>query len=255
MAIVTLPDLAGASVFITGGGSGIGAALVEGFLEQGARVAFVDKVDAGVFVAEVQARHGARPLFIRADVTDVAALQGAINQAAEAHGAITVLVNNVANDVRHSTADLTQESWDANHAVNLRPVMFATQAVVPGMQRAGGGRIVNFSSIAYMIGGDEYPAYVAAKAAIVALTRGHAREFGPDNIRVNAIAPGWTMTQKQRDLWVTPEALDAFVERQCLKRELLPEDIVPPTLFLASEASTAITGQLLPVDAGVVVTG
>lgn len=255
MALATFPDLADTSVFVTGGGSGIGAALVEGFLVQGARVAFVDKEDASVFVTAMEARHGAKPLFIHADVTDVAALQAAILKAAEAHGDIMVLVNNVANDVRHSTLDLTPDSWDANHAVNLRPVMFATQAVVPGMQRAGGGRIVNFSSIAYMIGGDEYPAYVAAKAAIVALTRAHAREFGPANIRVNAIAPGWTMTQKQRDLWVTPEALGAFLARQCLKREVLPEDIVPPALFLASEASTAITGQLLPVDAGMVVTG
>lgn len=255
MSLAIFPDLSGASVFVTGGGSGIGAALVDGFLEQGAQVAFIDKEDAGVFVTEMEARHGTKPLFIRADVTEIAALQTALRQAADAHGDVTVLVNNVANDVRHSTSDLTQESWDANHAVNLRPVMFATQAVVPAMRRAGGGRIVNFSSIAYIMGNSEYPAYAAAKAAIVGLTRAHAREFGPDNIRVNAIAPGWTMTQKQRDLWVTPEAYAAFLTRQCLKREIMPEDIVTPALFLASEASTVITGQLLPVDAGVVVSG
>jgi galactose dehydrogenase len=255
MARATFPDLSGASVFITGGGSGIGAALVEGFLEQGAQVAFVDKTDASGFAAEMQARTGMKPLFFHTDVTDIAALQDAVAGAAAAHGDVTVLVNNVANDLRHDTLDMTVDAWDANQAVNLRPVMFATQAVVPGMRRAGGGRIVNFSSVAYLIGNAEYPSYVAAKAAIMGLTRAHAREFGPDNIRVNTISPGWTMTGKQRDLWVRPETFGPYLDRQCLKREVLPEDIVAPTLFLASEASTVITGQVLPVDGGVALAG
>ncbi|GKY86562.1 SDR family NAD(P)-dependent oxidoreductase [Sinisalibacter aestuarii] len=249
------PDLEGASVFITGGGSGIGAALVDGFLAQGARVAFIDRDDASGFVQEMAKKHGLEPLFLPGDLTDIASLQDAIATAAQAHGDVTVLVNNVANDVRHDTLTMTPEEWDANQAVNLRPVMFATQAVVPGMRRAGGGRIVNYASVAFMMGNADYPSYAAAKAAIMGLTRAHAREFGPDNIRVNAIAPGWTMTEKQRALWVTPETFGPYLDRQCLRREVLPEDLVGPTLFLASAASTVITGQLVPVDAGVVVTG
>jgi NAD(P)-dependent dehydrogenase (short-subunit alcohol dehydrogenase family) len=255
MALAHFPDLSGASVFITGGGSGIGAALVDGFLEQGARVAFVDIADAGGFASEMAAKHGIRPLFLRCDVTDTAALRAAVAEAARAHGPVTVLVNNVANDVRHGTLEVTEEFWDRNQAVNFRSYFFATQAVIPGMQAAGGGRIVNFSSIAYMRGIAEYPSYAAANAAIMGLTRAQAREFGPDNIRVNVIAPGWTMTPKQLELWVKPETYEPFLETQCLRRPVLPEDIVPPTLFLASAASTAITGQVLPVDGGLAVTG
>lgn len=255
MALATFPDLSGASVFVTGGSSGIGAALVEGFLEQGAKVAFVDIADSTGFVDEMAARYDSRPLFLRVDVTDVPALQGAVAEASAAHGPVTVLVNNVANDIRHATLDVTVEFWEANQAVNLRSYFFATQAVIPGMRAAGGGRIVNFSSVSYMRGIEEYPSYIAANAAIMGLTRGQAREFGPDNIRVNAIAPGWTMTEKQLDLWVKPETFGPYLKGQCLPRPLQPEDIVTPALFLASAASTAITGQLIPVDGGLAVTG
>ena len=255
MALATFPDLSGASVFITGGGTGIGAALVDGFLEQGARVAFVDIVEADGFAAEMKSKYGVRPLFLRCDVTDVAALRAAVAEAARAHGPVTILINNVANDLRHGTLEVTPEFWDANQAVNFRSYFFATQAVIPGMKAAGGGQIVNFSSIAYMRGFDEYPSYASANAAIMGLTRAQAREFGPDNIRVNALAPGWTMTKKQLDLWVSPETFESFLKGQCLPRPVMPGDIVPPTLFLASAASTAITGQVLPVDGGLVVTG
>jgi galactose dehydrogenase len=255
MALATFPDLSGASVFITGGGSGIGAALVDGFLEQEAKVAFLDVAESGGFADAMAAKHGVRPLFLRGDVRDVSALQGAIADAARAHGDVTVLVNNVADDLRHKTLDVTVDFWESNQAVNLRPVLFATQAVVPGMRRAGGGQIVNYTSVAYFLGNAEYPSYAAAKAAIVGLTRVHAREFGPDEIRVNAILPGWTMTEKQRAQWVRPETFGPYLARQCLKREVLPEDMVAPTLFLASRASHAVTGQVLPVDGGVVVTG
>lgn len=255
MPLATFPDLAGASVFVTGGGSGIGAALVDGFLDQGAKVAFIDIADATGFVGKMAEKHGAKPLFFRADVRDVDQLQHAIAEAARAHGDVTILINNVADDERHDTLDVSVEFWESNQAVNLRPVLFATQAVVPGMRRAGGGRIVNFTSVAYFIGNAEYPSYAAAKAAIVGLTRVHAREFGQDDIRVNAILPGWTMTEKQRKTWARPETYGPYLARQCLKREVLPEDMVAPTLFLASRASGAITGQVLPVDGGVVVTG
>ncbi len=249
------PDLSGASVFITGGGSGIGAALTEGFLRQGARVAFVQRSDASDFVAEVEQATGIAPLFIPCDLTDIAALRAAVERAAEAHGAITRLVNNAANDQRHATLDVTEDFWDRSLAINLKQHFFACQAVIPMMRSAGGGAIVNFSSISYMMGNAGYPAYTAANSGINGLTRSLAREFGADRIRVNALAPGWVMTERQKEKWVTKEALDAHLARQCLPEPLVPGDIVAPCLFLASDASHAMTGQALVVDGGVVVTG
>ena len=251
----TYPDLRGASVFITGGGSGIGAALTEGFLRQGARVAFVQRSDSTAFVEEMARETGNRPLFIPCDITDIAALQAAISRASEAHGPITVLVNNAANDKRHKTAEVDEAFWEWSIAINLKAYFFAAQAVIPGMQKAGHGSIINFSSISYMMGNAGYPVYTTANSGINGLTRSLAREFGPDRIRVNALAPGWVLTQKQKDLWVTPEGLQAHVDRQCLKDTLEPQDIVGGTLFLASSASKMMTGQALVIDGGVVVTG
>lgn len=246
------PDLAGRSVFITGGGSGIGAALTEGFLAQGAKVAFVQRSDATDLVDDLAARYGARPLFLPCDVTDIPALQAAMAEAAAAHGAITVLVNNAANDARHPVEGYGVAEWDEAQAVNLRPHFFTIQAAVPGMRAAGGGAIVNYSSISYRMGADGYLSYVAAKSAITGLTSGFARTLGPDNIRVNAILPGAVLTERQRRLWVTDEGAAAFLERQCLKETLREPDMVGPTLFLASEASRMVTGQALVVDGGVV---
>lgn len=251
----TFHDLSGRSVFITGGGSGIGAALTEGFVAQGARVAFVQRSDATEFAAEVGERHGAAPLFIACDITDVDALQAAMAQAAEAHGPITVLVNNAANDQRHPIEGFSVEDWDRMQAVNLRPHFFTAQAAIPGMRAKGGGAIVNFSSISYMMGNGGYASYTAAKAGITGLTRSLARDLGPDKIRVNALMPGWVLTPRQLDKWATPEALAAHLERQCLKEHLVEQDIVDATLFLASGASRMMTGQALVVDGGVVVTG
>lgn len=249
------PDLEHASVFITGGASGIGAALAEGFAAQGARVAFADILDGSGTADSIEAATGTRPLALQADVTDVAALRDAISTAAGAHGPITVLVNNAAWDDRKGALDVDEAYWDKMQASNLKHQFFAAQAVVPGMQRAGGGRIVNFSSISYMMGMGDYPAYTAAKAAITALTRSFAREFGRDNIRVNAVMPGWVLTERQMQLWATPEALDTLQARMCLPNHLTPADMIGPVLFLASEASTAMTGQALVVDGGVVTTG
>lgn len=248
------PGLGGASVFITGGGAGIGAALTAAFLAQGARVAFVQRSEASGFCDRMQEIHGRRPLFIPCDVTDEPALLAAIDKAATAHGPITVLVNNAANDTRHETLTTTSPEWDAAIAVNLRSYFLTTRAVVPMMQLAGGGAIVNFSSISYMLGMGEMTAYTTANGGITAMTRGHAREFGPDNIRVNAIAPGWVLTERQLRLWATEENLAAFLPRQCLPRHLEPEDIAGPVLFLASRASAMITGQCIAVDGGVVTT-
>jgi NAD(P)-dependent dehydrogenase (short-subunit alcohol dehydrogenase family) len=251
----TYPDLRGASVFITGGGSGIGASLTEGFLRQGARVAFVQRSDASAFVEEMARATGNRPLFLPCDITDIAALQAAISGASEAHGPISVLVNNAANDKRHRTGEVDEAFWDWSIAINLKAYFFAAQAVIPGMQARGGGSIINFSSISYMMGNAGYPVYTTANSGINGLTRSLAREFGPDRIRVNALAPGWVLTQKQKDLWVTPEGLQAHVDRQCLKDTLEPQDIVGGCLFLASSASRMMTGQALVIDGGVVVTG
>lgn len=249
------PDLKGASVFITGGGSGIGASLTEGFLWQGAKVAFVQRSDAGAFAEEMAQATGSRPLYLPCDITDIPALQAAVVAAAERHGPVTVLVNNAANDKRHTTEEVTEEFWDWSQSINLKAYFFACQAVVAGMRQAGGGSIINFSSISYMMGNTGYPAYTAANSGINGLTRSLAREFGPDRIRVNALAPGWVLTQKQKDLWVTPEALAAHLDRQCLKDTLAPEDIVGGVLFLASAASRMLTGQALVIDGGVVMTG
>lgn len=249
------PDLSGASVFVTGGGSGIGAALTEGFLRQGARVAFCQRRDGAAFCDRMAQETGNRPLFLPCDITDLAALRGALDQAAAAHGPITVLVNNAANDQRHKTLETDEAFFDWSIAINLKAYFFAAQAVIPGMQAAGGGAIINFSSISYMMGNAGYPVYTAANSAINGLTRSLAREFGPDRIRVNALAPGWVLTQKQKDLWVTPEGLAAHLARQCLPDALEPEDMVGGCLFLASATSKAMTGQALVIDGGVVVTG
>ena len=251
----TFHDLAGASVFITGGGAGIGAALTEGFVAQGARVAFVQRSDASAFCDEIEARHGARPLFIPCDITDIAALKAAVEQAAEAHGPVTVLVNNAANDQRHKTEEVTEAFWDQAQAINLKAHFFAAQAVVAGMRAVGGGVIINVTSISYMMGQAGYPGYTSANSGLNGLTRSLAREFGPDGIRVNALAPGWVLTDKQIEKWATPEALAAQLDRQCLKVHLAPGDIVDAALFLSSTASRMMTGQALVVDGGVVVTG
>ncbi len=249
------PDLKGKSVFITGGGSGIGGALTRGFIAQGAKVAFVQRSDATQLCDELEAEFGNRPLFIATDITDIDALRKSIDQARAAHGPIEVLVNNAASDNRHTLDEYSPEDWDASFNINLRPHFFTAQAVADDMRAAGGGAIVNFSSIAYIMGIAGFPAYAAAKSGINGLTRALARELGPHNIRVNALLPGWVLTQRQKDLWVTEEGLTAHLERQALDRELVPEDMVEPTLFLASDASRAMTGQALVVDGGVVVTG
>ncbi len=253
--IASFHDLDGASVFITGGGSGIGASLTDGFMAQGANVCFIGRSDASDFVAEMDKAHGRKPMFIQGDITDMDALTGAINAAREAHGPVTALVNNAANDKRHSTEEVDSDFWDWMMAINLKAYFFACQAVIPQMKEAGFGSIINFSSISYMMGNAGYPLYTAANSGINGMTRSLAREFGPDRIRVNALAPGWVLTQKQKDLWVTEEGLAAHLERQCLKDTLDPDDMINGVLFLASKTSKMMTGQALVIDGGVVTTG
>ncbi|MBX3598361.1 MAG: SDR family oxidoreductase [Rhizobiaceae bacterium] len=249
---VHYPELGGASVLITGGGSGIGAALTEGFVRQGSKVAFLDIADEPSIALcdSLETSTGNRPLFIKTDVRDIPALEASIATAAKAHGPITVLVNNAATDERHALEDMTVEYWENNQAINLRPHAFSAKAVAPGMKAAGGGSIINFTSTSFLINHPEMPSYTAAKAGIVGLTKGLAGLLGKDRIRVNAIAPGWVITERQRQLWVTEEALAAHVARQCIKDIMLPHDMVGPVLFLASNGSRMITAQMLIVDGG-----
>lgn len=246
------PDLEGASVLITGGGSGIGAALTEGFARQGAKVAFMDIAaePSRALCDRLEMEGGRRPLHLDADLRDIGALREAAEKAAAAHGPVTVLVNNAARDDRHAAEDVTPENWDANLAINLRPHFFTIQAVVPGMKRAGRGAVVNFTSTSFMLNIGDMPAYTAAKAGIIGLTKGLAGRYGKDGIRVNAIAPGWVITERQRDLWVTGDKLDAHIARQAIPKMMLADDMVGPCLFLASDASAMLTAQTLIVDGG-----
>ncbi|PDQ20224.1 3-oxoacyl-ACP reductase [Mesorhizobium sanjuanii] len=244
-------DLEGASVLITGGGSGIGAALTEGFARQGAKVAFIDIAERpSLALADRIEKEFGRPLYLKADLRDIEALRASVAKAVEAHGDVTVLVNNAALDDRHAVEDVTVEFWDNNQAINLRPHFFTAQAVVPGMKRAGGGSIINFTSTSFLMNFPDMPAYTAAKAGIVGLTKGLAGNLGADRIRVNAVAPGWVITERQRELWVTEEGLAAHVAKQCIKDVMQADDLVGTVLFLASDASRMLTAQTLIVDGG-----
>lgn len=246
------PDLADKTVFITGGGSGIGAALTEGFAAQGARVAFVDIAEkpSRALVARLADSAGGAPLFIPCDIRDVAALKAAVERAGAELGDVAVLMNNAANDERHAVLDVTPEYWDGRMAINQRPMFFAAQAAIPQMQRRGGGSIVNFGSISWRLGQGGMPAYTMAKAAVHGLTRGLARDFGPDRIRVNSLLPGWILTERQKELWLTPEADAERRKGQCLDLEIGPADVAEMAMFLASDAARAITAQEFIVDAG-----
>ncbi|WP_284615042.1 SDR family NAD(P)-dependent oxidoreductase [Aquabacterium humicola] len=247
------PSLAGRRVFVTGGGSGIGEAIVEAFARQGALVAFVDVADAAsAALAERLAGGGLpRPWWRRCDVRDVPALQQCIAEAAEGLGGdFDVLVNNVASDDRHAPEAVTPDYWDERMAVNARPAFFAIQAVLPGMQRRGGGAVVNLGSIGWQIKEGAYPCYAVAKSSVNGLTRGLARPLGAHGIRINTVTPGWVMTERQRRLWWTPEGEAERRRSQCLVDELLPHDIAAMVLFLASDDGRMCTAQEFKVDAG-----
>jgi D-xylose 1-dehydrogenase len=242
------PDLVGKSVLVTGGGTGIGAAIVRGFARQKAKVAFIDLAEepSKALAAEL----GEDVLFLKADLTDTEALRAAIGEARKAHGPITVLINNAAHDERHATPDVTPEYFDQRIAVNLKHVFFASQAVLPDMRAAGGGSIVTFSSVSWLASMGGMPIYTAAKSAMLGLTRSLARDYGPDNIRVNAVAPGWIRTERQEKLWITPEGEEMMLKAQCLKRWLMPDEVANLILFLGSNASSAITSQHYVIDGG-----
>jgi D-xylose 1-dehydrogenase len=245
------PDLEGKSVLVTGGGSGIGAAIVRAFVRQRAKVGFIDIAEAPsrALVAELG---GAKPgvWFTKADIRDIDALRAAIATLTEALGPADVLINNAAHDERHATPDVTPQMFDERIAVNLRHAFFAAQAVLPGMQAKGGGVIVNFSSMSWMAGMGGMPIYTASKSAMIGLTRSLARDYGQYNVRVNAIAPGWVRTERQLTKWLTPEGDRQRLEAQCLKRWVEPEDIARFCVFLSSDDASACTAQHYVVDAG-----
>jgi NAD(P)-dependent dehydrogenase (short-subunit alcohol dehydrogenase family) len=246
------PSLRDRVVFITGGASGIGAEEVTQFARQGARVAFVDIADtaASSLCASLRAAGHPEPFYQHCDLTDIAALQSAIAAAGARLGPITVLVNNAANDQRHRWEEVTPAYWDERMATNLRHQFFAIQAVAPMMKAAGGGSIINFGSISWHNNQGGMPAYTTAKAAIEGLSAGMARDLGPDGIRVNTVIPGWIMTQRQIDLWLTPAAEADLMRAQCLKEKVYPVDVARMVLWLASEDSRMCAAQLWVVDGG-----
>jgi NAD(P)-dependent dehydrogenase (short-subunit alcohol dehydrogenase family) len=247
------PSLRDRAVFITGGGGGIGASLVKHFAEQHCKVVFVDiDQSGGDAVVRNTAGDYPTPIFLQCDLRDIAALKATIAKARDAVGDFTVLVNNAAHDERHDTMDVTPEYWDERLAVNLRHQFFAAQAIIPMMQAAGGGAIVNFGSTSWHLSQGGMPAYVTAKAGIEALTRSLARDYGPENIRANCILPGWIMTKRQIEKWLTPEGEADLLKRQCLKEKLGPDDCARMALWLAADDSRLITAHNFYVDAGAV---
>lgn len=245
------PSLQDRAVLITGGATGIGATLVEAFVAQGARVGFID-LDARAGEALVAKLAGARhtPMFVAADLTDIAALDRAIDAIRERIGGITALLNNAANDKRHTIDETTSESWDAGIAVNIKHQFFAAKNVAADMKAAGSGSIVNFGSVSWKLKQGGMPVYTTSKAAVQGLTRSLARDLGPFNIRVNTLVPGWVMTDKQIRLWLDDKGREEIARGQCINQPLLPEHIARMALFLAADDSAMCTAQDFIVDGG-----
>jgi NAD(P)-dependent dehydrogenase (short-subunit alcohol dehydrogenase family) len=245
------PSLVDRTVVITGGATGIGASLVAHFAGQGAKVGFIDVArEAGTALARELAGSRHAPQFLVADLTDIPALEGAIDAVRKHFGPVRALMNNAANDQRHRIEDVTPESWDAGVAVNLKHQFFAARAVSADMREAGGGSIVNFGSVSWKLKQGGMPVYTTSKSAVQGLTRSLARDFGPFNIRVNTLVPGWVMTERQLKLWVTPEGRADIAKGQCINRELRPEHIAHMAMFLAADDSAMCTAQDFIVDGG-----
>ena len=243
------PSLKGKSVLVTGGASGIGAQIVRAFAAQGARVGFID-MDADSSEALVADIGGGDVSFEVCDLRDIDALRGAVAALADRFGPQTVLVNNAARDDRHGWEDVTPEYWDDRYNTNLRHQFFAIQAVAPGMIAAGGGSIVNMGSNSWMEAGGGCPAYASAKSAVHGLTRTMARDLGDHRIRVNTVVPGWIMTERQKDLWVTPEAIERHRARQCLPDLIEPVYVARMVVFLASDDAAMCSANNYMVEAG-----
>jgi D-xylose 1-dehydrogenase len=246
----TYPTLRDRTVLISGGASGIGEAIVRAFSGQGAKVGFLDIADDAANKLKAELGPNGSVHYERCDVTDIVALNRAIENVRSALGPITILVNNAAHDQRHKLDDITPALWDERIAVNLKHQFFAAQAVYPDMKAANNGAIVNFGSSAYLVGDKDLLIYSTAKAGVIGLTRALARDLGEYNIRVNAVIPGWIMTQRQIDLWLTPEAEKDLLQRQCIKRKLYPDDVARLVLFLSSDDASGCTNQSYVIDGG-----
>lgn len=241
------PSLHEQGVFITGGATGIGAALVRAFIKQGARVTFAD-LNEGAGSALVEELGGA-PRFAHIDLTDTSALHQAITEADQASG-LTVLINNAANDTRYRPDEMSPAKWRECMAINLDAAFFAAQACAPIMAGHGGGSIINFSSINALLGPSNMPGYVAAKAGLIGMTKALAKDYGEHFVRVNAILPGWVVTERQLKMWLTPEEESRWMEQVALPKRLLPENVAQLALFLAASDADMITGQSFTIDGG-----
>ncbi len=246
------PSLRNRVIVVTGGASGIGEAIVEACTMQHARVTFLDVQNAAaeLLIRRMESAGFAPPVYYHCDLTNITALKAAFQEILGRFLTVDVLVNNAGNDTRHTTEEVTPEYWDESIAGNLKHQFFASQAVIPAMQKAGGGSIINMSSIAWCIPSVGMPVYVTAKAAIVGMTRTLAHELGKHNIRVNCVMPGAILTERQRQLWFTKIYQAEILASQALKRMIVPEEVARLVLFLAAEDSSAITNQSYVIDGG-----
>ena len=249
---VEYSDLKNKNVFITGGGSGIGASIVEHFCEQGSEVYFIDinEEASNKLVFECKNKNFSVPTFIKCDLLNIKDLQNTISKIIDNNGAIDILVNNAANDERHSIDEVTEEFWNERMNINLRHYFFTVQSVKKAMIANKGGSIINIGSVSWMIGQGGMAAYTAAKSGVVGLTRSFARDLGEFDIRVNSVVPGWVMTERQIEKWLTPESETDMLKKQCLKHKLMPSDIAKTVLFFGSDASSGCTNQDYVVDKG-----
>lgn len=247
-------DIDGKSVLVTGGASGIGASIVRAFCAQGAHVGFFDIDDdaAAKLIDQIRDQYGVAPVYKSLDLRQQSAIPAAVREISAVIGQIDVLVNNAARDDRHAPEDIGPDKWRDGLDVNLNHHFFCAQAVAPAMKQKGAGSIINFSSVSYMMGLPDLVTYETAKAGIIGLTRALARDWGKDGIRVNAVTPGCIMTQRQLDLWISPEDEERIQEQQCVKRRLVGDDVAQMVLFLASDVSSACSSQNFIVDGGIV---
>jgi len=249
---VIYSDLKDKKVFITGGGSGIGASIVEHFCEQGSNVFFIDinEKSSNKLVSNCKNKKFSVPTFINCDLLNIKFLQNTISKIISDNGVIDILVNNAANDERHSIDEVTEEFWNERMNINLRHYFFTVQSVKKAMIENKGGSIINIGSVSWMIGQGGMAAYTAAKSGVVGLTRSFARDLGEFNIRVNSVVPGWVMTERQIEKWLTPESEADMMKKQCLKHKLMPSDIAKTVLFFGSDQSSGCTNQDYIVDKG-----
>ena len=252
--IANYPSISNKVVLITGGASGIGENLVEHFIMQEAKVAFLDIEEklANKLEKKILKKYNSKPLFIKCDLKNINELKESIKIVRKKLGLISILVNNAANDERHDIDSVTPEYWDDRMNINLKHYFFAAQSVYKDMKELGIGKIINIGSFSWMLAQGGMPGYTTAKSAIMGLTRTLARDLGIYNIRVNCVVPGWIITERQKKLWLTPEIEKKQIERQCIKRMLKPDDISKAVLFFASDQSSGCTAQNYIVDGGIV---